>query len=116
MTLYGNLIPFLVIGLFWWKRKELLALPLKMWPPALLIVGLGLVMHIAGYVVQEPRISIVALVYRHLWTDGTGLGTAWLRHKPVSVLSFYFLRATWQPFASRSPFHCGFSFPHWRNG
>src|SRR6185436_203812 len=28
---HGNLIPFVVLVLFWWKRKELLALPLKIW-------------------------------------------------------------------------------------
>ena len=35
---HGNFIPFLVIGLFWWKRRELLALPLKLWWPGLLIL------------------------------------------------------------------------------
>src|SRR5689334_19211884 len=30
---HGKLIPFVVAGLFWWKRKELLALSLRIWWP-----------------------------------------------------------------------------------
>src|SRR5437660_10782396 len=35
---HGLIIPFVVLGLFWWKRKELLALPLRTWGPGLLLV------------------------------------------------------------------------------
>src|SRR5437867_9356620 len=47
---HGNLIPFVVLGLFWWKRKELLALPMKTWWPGLLLVALALALHVIGYV------------------------------------------------------------------
>lgn len=77
---YGNLIPFLVIGLFWWKRKELLALPLKIWPPAALIVALGILLHILAYLIQEPRLSIVALFIGVYGLMGLAWGPAWLRH------------------------------------
>src|SRR5262249_11003112 len=53
--------PLVVLGLFWWKRKELLRQPMEIWAPALGLVALGLVFHIAGYRLQQPRISIVAL-------------------------------------------------------
>ncbi len=86
----GNLIPFLVIGLFWWKRRELLALPLKMWPPALLIIGLALAMHIAGYVIQEPRFSIVALFVGIYGLMGLVWGRAWLRHSVFPFFLFIF--------------------------
>src|SRR5581483_2080245 len=56
----GNFIPFLVLGLFWWKRKQLLALPLRVWSPALALVAFGVALHVFGYVAQQPRISIVA--------------------------------------------------------
>ena len=36
---HGKLIPLVVLGLFWWKRKQLLALPLRTWWPGLLVVG-----------------------------------------------------------------------------
>jgi exosortase len=86
----GNIIPFLVIGLFWWKRRELLALSLKIWPPALLIVGLGLVLHIAGYVVQEPRLSIVALFAGIYGLMGLTWGPAWLRNSFFPFFLFIF--------------------------
>ena len=38
---HGNFIPILVIGLFWWKRRELLAQPLKLWWPGMLILTGG---------------------------------------------------------------------------
>jgi exosortase len=87
---YGNLIPFLVVGLFWWKRKELLALPLKIWPPALTIVLLGLGLHIAGYIIQEPRLSIVALFTGIYGLTGLAWGPAWLRHSFFPFFLFLF--------------------------
>jgi exosortase len=86
----GNIIPFLVIGLFWWKRRELLALPLKIWLPALLIVGLGLVLHIMGYVAQEPRLSIVALFAGIYGLMGLAWGPAWLRNSFFPFFLFIF--------------------------
>ena len=88
---YGNLIPFLVIGLFWWKRKELLQLPLKIWPPALILVVLGLVLHILGYVIQEPRLSIMALFAGIYGLMGLAWGSAWLRNSFFPFFLFIFL-------------------------
>jgi len=87
---YGNLIPFLVAGLFWWKRNELLALPLKMWPPALLIVGFGLLMHMASYLIQEPRFSIIAMFIGIYGLTGLAWGPAWLRHSSFPFFLFIF--------------------------
>jgi exosortase len=86
----GNLIPFLVIGLFWWKRRELLALSLKIWPPALLLVGLGLVLHVMGYMIQEPRLSIVALFVGIYGLMGLAWGPGWLRHSFFPFCLFIF--------------------------
>src|SRR6266850_972880 len=58
---HGLVIPFIVLGLFWWKREELMALPLKAWWPGLLVVALGLALHVLGYVAQQPKVSIVGL-------------------------------------------------------
>ena len=86
----GNLIPFLVIGLFWWKRKELLQLPLRIWPPALMLVGLGLALHILGYVIQEPRVSILALFTGIYGLMGLAWGPAWLRNSFFPFFLFIF--------------------------
>lgn len=76
---YGNLIPFLVAGLFWWKRKELLDQPFGIWPPALLLVGLGLALHMIGYLLEEPRISILALFIGLYGLTGLAWGRHWLQ-------------------------------------
>jgi exosortase len=53
--------PVVVLGLFYWKRKELLRQPMEIWGPGLLLVAAGLLLHIAGFRLQQCRISIVAL-------------------------------------------------------
>ena len=76
---HGLIVPFLVLGLFWWKRKELLALPLRLWWPGLLLIGFALVLHVIGYMVQQPRISIVALFTGIYGIMGLAWGREWLR-------------------------------------
>lgn len=58
---HGNLVPLVVLGLLWWKRKWLLASPKSVWRPGLIWLGLAVVLHVLGYVVQQPRLSVVAL-------------------------------------------------------
>src|SRR5262245_59200367 len=57
---HGLLIPFVVLGLFYWKRKELIAVPKRIWWPALGLIVLALCVHLFGYVVQFPQVSIAA--------------------------------------------------------
>lgn len=77
--------PLVVLGLFYWKRKELLKQPMEIWAPALWLVAAGLLIHIAGFRLQQCRISIVAL-----FTGIYGLmGLAW---------GPKFLRASFFPF------------------
>jgi exosortase len=79
------LAPLIVAGLFWWKRKELLRQPMETWAAGLWIVAFGLFLHIAGYRLQQFRISIVAM-----FTGIYGLmGLAW---------GPKFLRASFFPF------------------
>ena len=52
---HGRFIPFVVLALFWWKRKQLFAHKLDLWWPGLLLVGLAL-----GLVSRSfPRSAIV---------------------------------------------------------
>jgi exosortase len=57
---HGLIIPLAVLGLIWWKRKELAALPVGLWWPGLVVVAFALVLHVLGYMVQQPTVSIVA--------------------------------------------------------
>lgn len=75
----GQLIPFVVLVLFWWKRKELLAQPLRLWTPGLLIVALALVLHLLGYAVQQSRLSVIALFAGIYGLMGLAWGPSWLR-------------------------------------
>jgi exosortase len=77
--------PLVVLGLFYWKRKELLRQPMELWAPALWLVAAGLLLHVAGFRLQQCRISIVAM-----FTGIYGLmGLAW---------GPKFLRASFFPF------------------
>jgi exosortase len=87
---HGNFIPFLVIGLFWWKRRELLALPLKIWWPGLLILLAALLLHVAGYAIQQPYLSIAALFIGVYGLMGLAWGRDWLRNSVFPFFLFIF--------------------------
>jgi len=87
---YGNLIPFLVAGIFWWKRKELLALPLKLWWPGILMLAAALALHILGFVLQQPLLSVVALFAGIYALTGLAWGREWLRHSVYPFFLFVF--------------------------
>jgi exosortase len=87
---HGNLIPFVVLGLFWWKRRELLAAPKQNWWPALGGVLAALALHVVGYTVQQPRLSVVALFAGLYGLMGLVWGRAWLKASffPFVLLAF----------------------------
>jgi len=87
---HGMLVPFLVLGLLWWKRKQLVSGPLRTWSPALVIVALALVMHMLGYIVQQPRISIVGLFTGIFGLMGLAFGPAWLKNSFFPFFLFAF--------------------------
>jgi exosortase len=57
----GMLAPLLVLALFWVKRKELVAVEMRSWPPAMIVLLAATLLHMLGYVVQQPKLSIIAL-------------------------------------------------------
>ncbi len=85
---YGLLVPFVVLFLFWLKRRELVALPLEAWWPGLGLVALGLAFHVLGYVVQQPRISVLGMITGIYGLMGLAWGRAWLR---ASIFPFFLL-------------------------
>lgn len=86
----GRFIPFVVLGLFWWKRKQLLALPLNTWWPGLLLVAFALVLHLFGYLAQQTRISIIALFAGIYGLMGLAWGRQWLRESFFPFILFVF--------------------------
>jgi exosortase len=87
---HGDFIPFLVIGIFWWKRKEMLSLPLKMWWPGVLILAAALALHLAGFMIQQPIVSTVALFVGIYGLMGLTWGREWLRHSNYPYFLFVF--------------------------
>ncbi len=87
---HGYFIPLVVLGILWWKRKELLALPLRTWWPAVFVFFLGLVLHLLGYRVQQPRISIVGLFTGIYGLTGMAWGPQWLRRTFFPFILFVF--------------------------
>jgi exosortase len=87
---HGLLIPFVVLGLMWWKRQELLSQPLYTWWPGLLLVTLGLLLHLAGYVMQQGRVSIVGLFVGLYGLTGLAWGPGWLKRSFFPFFLFGF--------------------------
>jgi exosortase len=56
----------------------LLSQPLKTWWPALLLVALGLLAHVLGFIVQQQRLSIVGLFVGLYGLTGVVWGPRWL--------------------------------------
>lgn len=76
---HGLLIPFVVFVLLWWKRKELVAQPANLWPAAIGLVILGLLAHVTGYVVQQPRLSVIGFFTGLYGLTGLAWGKHWLK-------------------------------------
>jgi len=82
------MLPFVVLALFWWKRKELVAKPLNLWSPGVLLVGAGLCTHLLGYVVQQPRLSLLGFFLGLYGLTGLAWGKNWLK---ASFFPFFLL-------------------------
>lgn len=76
---HGQLIPFVVLGLFWWKRQDLMAVAKRPWWPALTGVLVGLFFHVVGYSLQQTQISVVAFFLGLYALTGVVWGPRWLK-------------------------------------
>jgi exosortase len=95
---HGAFVPLVVVALFWWKRKALLAVPKANWWPGLWLVALALVINVLGYMVQQPRVSIMAFFVGLYGLTGLVWGRGWLK---ASFFPF-FLFAFCMPLATVS--------------
>ncbi|NJM55689.1 MAG: exosortase/archaeosortase family protein [Verrucomicrobiae bacterium] len=87
---HGFFMPFVVLALLWWKREELIALPKRTWWPGLLLLAGALLLHLLGYLVQQPRLSIVSLFAGVYCLTGLVWGPRWMAATffPMVLLSF----------------------------
>lgn len=87
---HGAIMPVVVLALLWLRRKELLAQPLAVWWPGLLVFAPALALHVAGYLVQQPRVSIVALFVGIYALTGIAWGLRFMRLSFAPFLFFIF--------------------------
>ncbi len=87
---HGKLVPVVVLILLWLRRGELLATPTRRWLPALAGVALALALHVVAFIVQQPRVSMVALAGGVWCLVGLVWGPGWLRKTffPFLLLGF----------------------------
>lgn len=88
---HGNMIPFVVLGIMWWKRADLLAQPLRTWWPGLLLILLSVLLHVVGFIVQQQRISIVGLFTGIYGLMGLVWGPKWLQATFFPFFLFAFM-------------------------
>ena len=85
---HGMLMPFVVLVLFWWKRKELLAKPAGLWTPALGLIVFALLLHTLGYISQQQRLSVIGFFLGLYGLTGLAWGKHWLK---ASFFPFFLL-------------------------
>ena len=87
---HGNLVPFVVLSLMWWKRKELVAGALRSWTPAIGFVVFGLLLHLFGFAVQYTPTSIVGLFTGLYGLMGLAWGPGFMRAAFFPFVLFIF--------------------------
>jgi exosortase len=87
---YAVLVPVVVAVLLWTRRRELMALNLVAWWPGLLVFALGIMLHVVGYTVQQPRLSTVGFFTGIYGLMGLAWGYALLRATFFPVVLFLF--------------------------
>ncbi|HEV7924400.1 MAG TPA: exosortase/archaeosortase family protein, partial [Verrucomicrobiae bacterium] len=87
---HGILIPFVVAILFWVKRRELAASITGVCWPALAVVLGALLIHILGFLAQQPRVSMIALFMGLYGLIGVvwGWQTMWESTFPLVLFAF----------------------------
>lgn len=76
---HGRLMPFVVLVLFWLRRKELLELPKRPWWPGVILLVLALGLHVLGYMIQQPQVCLVAFLAGIYALMGITWGWPWLK-------------------------------------
>ncbi|HEX7652070.1 MAG TPA: exosortase/archaeosortase family protein [Verrucomicrobiae bacterium] len=76
---FALFMPFVILAIYGLKSPELLARKPDVWPPALGLVAGGLLLHLVGYVIQQPRVSYCGFFVGLFGLTGLAWGKAWLK-------------------------------------
>jgi len=86
----GRFIPFLVLGLCWWKRDELVEIPKTPSVACLGLVGAALLFHLLGFLIQQTRLSAAAFYFGVYALVGCVWGLRFLRATFFPFILFVF--------------------------
>lgn len=87
---HGILILIAVPILFWWKRKQILSTPSATWWPGLLIIALALFLHLFGFLIQQPKVSVIGMFLGIYGMIGLTWGARWLKETFYPFALFIF--------------------------
>lgn len=87
---HGLIVPLVVLVLFYLKRDKLLSSVTGTWWPGLVLVAGALALHVLGYLVQQTRISVVAMFIGAYGLMGLVWGKGWLRESFFPYVLFVF--------------------------
>lgn len=87
---HGLLIPLVVAYLFYVRRHYVLGPDLRLWWPGLVVLAGACLLHVVGYLIQQPRVSIVAMLGGLYGIMGTCWGPGLMRRSffPFWLLGF----------------------------
>ncbi len=80
----------------WVKRRELAATIAGSWWPGLVLMGLALLLHVFGFLAQQPRVSIVALFFGIYSLVGMVWGWKTMRASFFPFCIVRLLHAVWE--------------------
>lgn len=76
---YAWLIPLVVLWLIWRKKEELLAMPKRVWWPALVLFLGAVAMQVFGHLIQQERVAVAAYCFGLYGLTCLLWGPAWAR-------------------------------------
>ncbi len=87
---FGKYIPLIVIGLLFWKREDLKFSITGPWWGGLVILFLGLLLHLVGFMIQQTRFSALGFILGLYGIGGLACGRRfmWMTTFPMLMLIF----------------------------
>lgn len=83
-------IPMVILGIFAWRSNELAKVHKEIWWSGLFLIAAALLLHMAGYAVQQARVSILGWGLGIYGISGLLWGKEWLKATffPMFLLAF----------------------------